>query len=213
MLDHNTMMSAAEQRVRDTVFKTKEYELLNVLEFDSNRKRMSIIVKDLATGELTLYCKGADSAMFEKSVCNSANSYDTNLKAFSENGWRTLVLAYKRVNQNDYESYRALIDEANGDILNREEKISSAYDKIESGLTVLGVTSVEDRLQENVENTLYSLRMAGIKIWVLTGDKLETAINISESCKHFSSDMFKFVLKGLKNPNDVRSNLTLIRQE
>jgi phospholipid-translocating ATPase len=195
------------------VVKVKEYEILNVLEFDSNRKRMSIIVKDLATNEDILYCKGADSAMFEKSVCNSARSYDACLKKFSENGWRTLVLAYKLLNKQEYESYRSLIDEANNDILNRDERISNAYSQIESGLTVIGVTSVEDRLQENVENTLFSLRMAGIKIWVLTGDKLETAINISESCKHFSSDMFKFVLKGLKNPNDVRSNLALIKQE
>jgi magnesium-transporting ATPase (P-type) len=158
-----------EKPFKDVIVKIKEYEILNVLEFDSNRKRMSIMVKDLATGEYILYCKGADSVMFEQSVCNTARSYDKCLQTFSENGWRTLVLAYKVISKEDYEKYRTLIDEANGDILNRDEKIASAYDQIESGLTVVGVTSVEDRLQENVENTLYSLRMAGINIWVLTG--------------------------------------------
>lgn len=192
----------------------KEYELLNVLEFDSNRKRMSIIVRDVESDQYLLFCKGADSSMFVKaSKRDSSDMYQNSLRIFSENGWRTLVVAFKLITQKEYEKCREQIDDANNDITNRETKLAQAYEEIENDLSILGVTSVEDKLQEGVENTLYSLRKAGIKIWVLTGDKLETAINISESCRHFSRDMIKFVLRELKNPDEIRQQLSIIDHE
>ncbi len=191
----------------------KEYEILNVLEFDSTRKRMSILIYDSDLDRYMVFCKGADSAIFAKSICQTSQIYDRCLKEFSEKGWRTMVLAFKIITKSEYEYYSKLIDEANNDILNKEKKLSDAYEEIENNFSIVGITSVEDKLQESVENTLMSLREAGIKIWVLTGDKIETAINISESCKHFSTEMHKLMLKGIKNAADIRSGLQSIKSE
>ena len=191
----------------------KEYEILNVLEFDSNRKRMSIILRDRETQRCILYCKGADNAIFPKSLDRNNSFYDNCLKSFSENGWRTLVLAFKYLKDEEYEEYKRMIDDATNDVLNRDERLANVYEVIENGLSIIGVTSVEDRLQENVESTLVALRMAGIKIWVLTGDKLETAINISESCKHFSKEMKQYILKNMTNPDEIRERLNSIAHE
>lgn len=186
---------------------------MHVLEFDSNRKRMSIIVRNLKTNEIVLYCKGADSSIMVKSVCKTSSLYENCIQSFAEKGWRTLVLAFKVLNKNEYENYSSLIENAYTDILNKDEKLSAAYELIESNLNIIGVTSVEDRLQEDVEGTLFALRQAGIKIWVLTGDKLETAVNISESCKHFSKDMIKIVLKGLRKRQEIVDNLGIIKEQ
>ena len=74
-------------------------------------------------------------------------------------------------------------------------------------MTLIGSTAVEDRLQEDVPNTLETLRKAGIKIWVLTGDKKETAVNISESCKHFSFDMERLYLTDFSNQDAIEKEL------
>lgn len=189
------------------------YEILHTLEFDSNRKRMSIIVKNTNSKEYILYCKGADMSIAQKAICKTFSLYEDCLKEFSEKGWRTLVIAYKIINESEYRQYNQMLEDAQSDILNKEEKLSKCYDLIESNLKIIGVSSVEDRLQEDVEGTLFALRQAGIKIWVLTGDKLETAINISDSCKHFSKEMFKFVLKNFKNINDIIENFNIINQQ
>lgn len=191
----------------------KEYELMHFLDFDSDRKRMSVIVRDLQTDQIMLFCKGADSSVFDKTVCETADMYAGSLKSFSENGWRTLALAYKNLSKDQYQTYRRWLDDATNDVLHRESKLCKAYDKIETELTVIGVTAVEDKLQEGVESTLTALRKAGIKIWVLTGDKLETAINISESCKHFSTEMTKFVMREMKQKMDIKIRLKEIYRE
>lgn len=189
----------------------KFYEILHILEFDSDRKRMSILVKDLQRKEFLLFCKGADTSMMEKCVCKTSDLYDAPLKSFSENGWRVMVMAYKILNEFEYKQYDALLQDAANDIINREAKLSNAFDAIESKLHILGVTAVEDKLQDDVEKTLNELRQAGIRVWVLTGDKVETAINISESCKHFSPEMVKFIMKGIKNSKEIEENFNSIK--
>ncbi len=181
---------------------------MHVLEFDSTRKRMSVIIKDYQTNEYILYCKGADVAIFPQSICNTQSKYDECLKSFAENGWRTLVLAYKILTKEEYETYDKLIIEANNDILNRNQRLTDAYIIMETNLKLVGVTAVEDKLQDDVDDTINSLRKAGIKIWVLTGDKLETAVNISESCKHFSPEMEKMFLSGLNSQEKISDLLS-----
>jgi magnesium-transporting ATPase (P-type) len=190
----------------------KEYDIVEVLDFDSTRKRMSIIVRDMETNQFIMFCKGADSAIFTRCVCQTSEMYDECLKEFSENGWRTIVFAYKLLTKEQCEIYSRMLSDANNDILNREFMLDKAYDEIENEMHLLGLTAVEDKLQDNVEQTLCSLRDAGIKIWVLTGDKIETAINVSESCKHFTRDMTKFVMKSLKNVEEIRLKFDNIRE-
>lgn len=191
----------------------KKYEILYILEFDSVRKRMSVIIKNTESNEYFLYCKGADTSIVPRCTCKTFTLYEEPLKDFSERGWRTLVIAFKPISESEYNMYSQMLDEANSDILNKEERLNHCYDLIESNLKILGITSVEDRLQEDVEGTLFALRQAGIKIWVLTGDKLETAVNISDSCKHFSKEMFKFVLKNLKSIDEIEENFSIIDEQ
>ncbi|OAD56072.1 putative phospholipid-transporting ATPase IF, partial [Eufriesea mexicana] len=163
------------------------YDKLEVLEFTSERKRMSVIVKDSA-GDFWLYCKGADSAMFPLMVSGKINETITHVADFSMRGFRTLVIGYKKMNQREYEQLVQKVEHARQIIgIERAIYMERAYNAMESGLTLLGVTAVEDRLQEGVPETLESLHVAGIKIWVLTGDKAETAENIAFLCGQFKN--------------------------
>jgi len=188
----------------------KTFELKHLFEFDSNRKRMSVIVKRPNSNEFVLYCKGADSSIF--AVADNTRLYCDCLQHFSENGWRILVLSYTTLSEQEMKVLNTRIDDAKNDILNREARLADIYDQVERNLHLIGVTAVEDKLQENVQDTLFALREAGIKIWVLTGDKLETAINISESCKHFSPDMVKYVMANMSETSCIKSELLKINQ-
>lgn len=184
-----------------------KYELLQVLEFDSTRKRMSVVVRDLQSNKIILFCKGAESSVLPKCVTGSVETCDADIKKFGEFGWRTLVLTYKVLNENEYKIVEQTLKNAYNDIMNRDEMLSEAYNEIESRLELLGASGIEDKLQDDVANTLEVLRSAGIKVWVLTGDKRETAINISYSCKHFSHDMIKFNMTDLSKAEDIKDRL------
>ena len=154
----------------------REYEMLQILEFDSTRKRMSVIIRDLQKDKILVMCKGAESAIFKNCSTNMADISRCNadIKRFGEQGWRTLALSIKELTAEEYGVVESNLLDAYNDIVNREEKLEQAYETIESNLKLVGATAVEDKLQEDVANTLESLRRAGIKIWVLTGDKKET---------------------------------------
>ena len=187
----------------------ERYELLNILEFDSTRKRMSVILRDKAN-QIILFSKGAENAIFAK--CNSNTKIDPindSINKFAEQGWRTLAFAYRILSDTDYQSYSKSLNDAYNDLTNRDELLNKIYEEIESNLELIGATAVEDRLQEDVPQTLEALRMAGIKIWVLTGDKRETAINISDSCKHFSKDMDRLILCEQKDAEKIKEMLEL----
>jgi phospholipid-translocating ATPase len=167
----------------------------------------------LQTNQYVLYCKGADTSIFEKSLGTDQQIYNECLKSFSENGWRTLVLSYKILSEEEYLKVDNLIFQSSNNIENKQAQLASAYEEIESNLKLIGVTAVEDKLQTDADITLEALRLAGIIIWVLTGDKLETAINISNTCKHFTSDMIKVILSNLSLYDDINNKLNLISDQ
>ena len=174
------------------------YEILKVLGFSSERKRMSIIVKD--KNGIKLYIKGADSEIIKrlskKSLENENFKVISNgLVDFSKKGLRTLMVAYRRIRQEDYDSWVNRLHEDELDIENKQRLIDRLYDLIENNLTLIGGTVVEDKLQNGVPETIKELRSAGIKIWVLTGDKLDTAENIGHSCNLLSKEQKLFTLK------------------
>lgn len=187
---------------------THKYEIMHVLDFDSTRKRMSVILKSVETGKYTLFCKGADSAMFKKCTSGNIQSTEASIGSFAHNGWRTLALGYRELTDKEYSHFDQILVDAYNDIVDRSQRVASAFDQIESDMVLAGATAIEDKLQEDVAETLEALREAGIKIWVLTGDKLETAINISQSCGHFSDDMFKFMLTNTIDPLLLENNLS-----
>ncbi|XP_077286120.1 phospholipid-transporting ATPase IF-like [Arctopsyche grandis] len=171
------------------------YERLNTLEFTSTRRRMSVIVKDSA-GQIWLFCKGAESALLPLCLDSPILSkINDDVQYFAEKGLRTLAVAYKKISKEEYSIINDELIRLNMDIRGRSSKTPvDSWRSIEQGLTLIGATAVEDRLQDNVTETMEALRIAGIKIWVLTGDKAETAINVAQSCGHIPSKSKKLFL-------------------
>ncbi|XP_073997517.1 ATPase phospholipid transporting 8A1 isoform X3 [Rhodnius prolixus] len=163
----------------------ERYEILNVIEFTSSRKRMSVIAKT-PEGKIVLYCKGADSVIYERLAKNKQNYKDETLRhleEFASAGLRTLCFAMAELMPEDYSEWQTIYHTSCTAMQNREMKIEEAANLIEKDLILLGATAVEDRLQDQVPETIAALSKAGIHIWVLTGDKQETAINIGYSSK------------------------------
>ncbi|TKW25431.1 hypothetical protein SEVIR_3G119200v4 [Setaria viridis] len=163
----------------------RSYRILNVLEFNSARKRMSVIVKN-EEGKTFLLSKGADSVMFER-LSGSQSAYrevtQQHINEYADAGLRTLVLAYRELEEDEYAYFDRKFTAAKNSIsADRDEKIEEAADSLERDLILLGATAVEDKLQKGVPECVDKLAQAGIKIWVLTGDKMETAINIGYAC-------------------------------
>ncbi|CAN6170018.1 unnamed protein product [Urochloa humidicola] len=181
---------------RDVVEKRK-YDLLNILEFSSSRKRMSVIVKE-PEGRILLLSKGADSVMFKRLAPDGRKlEEDTrrHINEYSDSGLRTLVLAYRVLDEKDYKEFNEKLNAAKTSVsADRDEKIEEAADSIERGLILLGATAVEDKLQKGVPECIDKLAQAGIKIWVLTGDKMETAINIGFACSLLRQGMTQIII-------------------
>ncbi|KAM4707838.1 phospholipid-transporting ATPase ID-like [Discoglossus pictus] len=178
---------------------TKVYELLAILDFNNERKRMSVIVKS-PDGRLTLYCKGADTIVYEllDSSCEDLKEVTTeHLNEFAGEGLRTLVLAYKDLDKDYFKQWQERHHEASTSMEDREEKLAELYEEIEKDLKLLGATAIEDKLQDGVPQTIETLTKADIKIWVLTGDKQETAENIGYSCNMLQDEMKEvFIIQG-----------------
>lgn len=185
-----------------------DFELLNVLDFNSDRKRMSVILKRPEPwNDIILYCKGADNVISERlDDSQEGNIEDATFKdveTFSNNGLRTLMLSYRVLDESEYEQWKKEMDEASTASENRSEKIAEVQEKIEVNLKLLGATGIEDKLQDGVPKCIEDLRKAGIKVWVLTGDKLETAINIGYASNLLDSDMELWTVRGSDNADDV----------
>ncbi|TID29794.1 hypothetical protein CANINC_001609 [Pichia inconspicua] len=264
-----------------------EYEILDIVDFTSARKRMSVIVK-FPDGKIYLFCKGADNVIMERlsnaeiaevekdaltrsvserrkaesdlimrqrksfdqgkgrrspklsmeSLRASMNVDNNNIDAlleddeerivretrksfdvekmrkyklskrqyipspqllnddnfvigrtlqhieeFSSDGLRTLLYSYREINENDYLKWSVKYAEAKASLVNRSDNIAKVGEEFERSLTLLGCTAIEDKLQEGVPETIERMRRAGIRMWMLTGDKRETAINIGYSCR------------------------------
>ncbi|KAK0474295.1 phospholipid-translocating ATPase [Armillaria luteobubalina] len=160
----------------------ERYELLNMLEFTSAQKRMSVVVRRLddADGTLFLLTKGADNVIFERLLESEDKELrevtEMHLSEFASRGLRTLVLAYKVIDKDEHAAWSERYHEATMAIDNREALIEIVSDKLEHDLRLLGATAIKDSLQDGVPETIADLKRAGIKVWVATGDKLEMAV-------------------------------------
>ncbi|KAF7228032.1 phospholipid-transporting ATPase VB [Nothobranchius furzeri] len=171
-----------------------DFEVLDTLTFDCTRKRMSVLVRHPVTRECVLYTKGADYAIMELlgtpyAEHLSGNQKDVaavtqhHLDCYAKEGLRTLCVAKKVVSEDVYRSWLVDRKRAQASMDNREQLIMETSVQLETDLTLLGATGIEDRLQESVPETTVALREAGIHVWVLTGDKPETAVNIGYACR------------------------------
>ncbi|EPX72943.1 phospholipid-transporting ATPase [Schizosaccharomyces octosporus yFS286] len=172
--------------------KRNRFQVLDIIPFTSARKRMSIIIRD-RNNEIYLYCKGADSVILNKLAENNSSELiektTQDLSLFAAEGFRTLCIAERKLEKNEYLEWKVKFNEANSALHNRNEKIDQVSNLIERDLSLLGGTAIEDKLQEGVPETIDLLSKAGIKLWVLTGDKVETATNIGYSCNLLESGM------------------------
>lgn len=167
--------------------------VLAVNQFDSARKRMSCLVR-YPDGSHVLYCKGADSSLLPLLDARElgpaeAQRASAHLGAYAREGLRTLVLARRALSAQQASEWLAAFKAAGLSRVERDARLAEAAAAVETGLSLVGLTAVEDKLQAGVPHTLEHLRRAGLKVWVLTGDKVETAVNIGFSCRLLTQHM------------------------
>lgn len=185
------------QVTQDNKVREEQFELISVFEFNSERKRNSVVVKKLQDSTYWVFVKGADNE-----VCKLlADPYNQNclkiekeLKSFSEKGLRTLMLAYRELDFEEFTYFKSNFDQACKEIQDRENHLFRVASIIENNLELLGCTGVEDCLQEDVPETIQDFLSAKIKIYMLTGDKLETAENIARTCSLINENTQLFKL-------------------
>ena len=185
-----------------------EYELLAVCEFNSTRKRMSAIFR-CPDGKVRCYCKGADTVILERLNKDNPHVDITlqHLEEYASEGLRTLCLAMREIPEQEYQEWWKVFDKAQTTVSgNRSEELDKAAELLEHDFYLLGATAIEDRLQDGVPETIHTLQEAGIKVWVLTGDRQETAINIGMSCKLVSEDMTLLIVNE-ENAAATRDNI------
>ncbi|KAK9806980.1 hypothetical protein WJX72_009386 [[Myrmecia] bisecta] len=162
------------------------HELLIVLDFSSDRARMSVVARS-PDGTIRLYSKGSDAVMLPRlhhhGDAQVLKDTQDNLRAFSVQGLRTLVLASRVVPEQEYADWNVCYQEAASSLEGREDKVAAVAEDLERDLELLGVTAIEDKLQDGVPDAIQTLIDAGMKVWMITGDKQETAINIAISCQ------------------------------
>ncbi|XP_060272474.1 phospholipid-transporting ATPase IK isoform X25 [Ovis aries] len=179
--DSITLMELGEECV---------YQVLAMMDFNSVRKRMSVLVRK-PEGSIYLYTKGADTVIYERLQKKGETEWATEeaLASFAKETLRTLCLACKKVDEEVYEEWRQRHQEASILLQNRAQALHQVYEEMEQSLELLGATAIEDKLQDGVLETIKCLKQGNIKVWVLTGDKQETAVNIGFACELLSENM------------------------
>ncbi|KAI1648477.1 phospholipid-translocating P-type ATPase [Daldinia loculata] len=196
--------------------KEYEYELLAVCEFNSTRKRMSTIYR-CPDGKIRVYCKGADTVILERLNEDNPHVEQTlvHLEEYASEGLRTLCLAMREVPEQEFQEWYKIFDKAQTTVGgNRSEELDKAAEILEHSFYLLGATAIEDRLQDGVPETIHTLQQANIKVWVLTGDRQETAINIGMSSKLLSEDMMLLIVNeedSASTRDNIQKKLDAIR--
>lgn len=202
------------ERTRDNIILksyngNSNYKILNMFPFTSETKRMGIIIKNNETDEIVFYLKGADSVM---TLLVGKNDWlDEECGNMAREGLRTLVVARKNISHDEYLKFNEKLNNAMLSLSNRNiitQNIISAH--LEKNLELLGIVGIEDKLQNNVKQTLETLRNAGIKVWMITGDKVETATSIALSSKLVSKTQIIKTISKMQNYEEIKRELESI---
>ncbi|KAJ4327561.1 putative aminophospholipid-translocase [Fusarium piperis] len=196
--------------------------ILDVFPFTSEGKRMGIIVHfhekinvknpDLSNGEIWFFQKGADTVM--SSIVAANDWLDEETANMAREGLRTLVVGRKKLSSQQYQEFSSRYQEASLSISGRDagmQRVVSHY--LERDLELIGVTGVEDKLQKDVKPSLELLRNAGIKIWMLTGDKVETARCVAVSSKLVARGQYIYTVAKLKKKDNAQEHLDFLRSK
>ncbi|XP_012864545.1 PREDICTED: probable phospholipid-transporting ATPase VD isoform X3 [Dipodomys ordii] len=201
------------------------FQLLHILPFDSVRKRMSVVVRHPLSNQVVVYTKGADSVIMtllsgaspdganeEKQQVVIREKTQKHLDDYAKRGLRTLCIAKKVMSDTEYAEWLRSHFLAETSIDNREELLIESAMRLENQLTLLGATGIEDRLQEGVPESIEALHQAGIKIWMLTGDKQETAVNIAHACRLLKPEDKLFILNTQSKDACERLMSTILKE-
>lgn len=199
-----------------------QVRILDVFPFTSDGKRMGIIVQfnetkhpsssSLGTGEIWFYQKGADTVM--GSIVAANDWLDEETANMAREGLRTLVVGRKRLSLDQYREFSTSYQDASLTINSREAAMQRVISRcLENDLELLGVTGVEDKLQKDVKPSLELLRNAGIKIWMLTGDKVETARCVAVSSKLVARGQYIYTVAKLKRKDNAQDHLDFLRSK
>ena len=190
--------------------KTFEYEIYQIFPFNSDTKRMGIIAYDKFKDEIWFHEKGADTVMAK--IVSQNDWLEEETSNMAREGLRTLVIGRKKLTINTYNEFKNAYENASLSMSNRDvlmQKVITQY--LEYDLELLGLTGVEDKLQNDVKSSIENLRNAGIKIWMLTGDKVETARCIGISTKLISRGQYVHTIEKLKNYDIALQQIEILR--
>ena len=190
---------------------TREYEVIIEFPFDSTRKRMSLLCKEMDDENIIMYMKGADSIMLPRLNLNQRQQdfIEAELHNFAKKGLRTLVMAKKILTKEVYDEWHERYNTINvSNDLDKDDKLAELYDELEYNFEYVGWSAIEDLLQDQVPETIADLMSANIKLWVLTGDKQETAIEIGKSCNLINESEMELIIMSSKTKDDFIHILT-----
>ena len=188
----------------------KKLKILKKFDFTSERQCSSIVVEDEIENKITLYIKGSDRKIFKiidyYSKKNILNKTKEHLDNFAKQGLRTLCFGFKNITKDSYYEWDKKYKEAkHNSLINKlnENEVNKLINILESNVTLLGVTALEDKLQDDVEKDIKKFIDAGINFWMITGDKMDTAESIGYSCGIFSEDSDVYKIKETNNVQNV----------
>ncbi|KAM4029014.1 putative phospholipid-transporting ATPase IIB isoform 2-T2 [Anomaloglossus baeobatrachus] len=185
--------------------------ILQIFPFTSESKRMGIIVREESSGDITFYMKGADVAM--ASIVQYNDWLEEECGNMAREGLRTLVVAKKSLSEDQYQDFENRYNQAKLSIHDRSLKVAAVVESLEREMELLCLTGVEDQLQADVRPTLEMLRNAGIKIWMLTGDKLETATCIAKSSHLVSRNQDIHIFRPVSSRSEAHLELNAFRRK
>lgn len=199
--DQNTI------NIVNSVGNPEKYEVLANFPFSSETKRMGIVLKHVSTGRIIFYLKGAEVVMRQKVRPSQRATVDEACDNLAIEGLRTLVISQKLITATTFEKWNNKYLKAKANLSNREELVDQCIRELESDMELLGITGVEDKLQDEVAMTIESLRGAGIQVWMLTGDKVETATCIAISAGFKDRRQPIFYMRDLDSPREAELKL------
>jgi phospholipid-translocating ATPase len=191
-------------------------EIKDIFPFTSDSKRMGIIIKmtcDTAEGQtsdLWFFQKGADTVM--STIVATNDWLDEETANMAREGLRTLVVGRRKLSEEQYAAFSSAYKTASLALHDREAGLATVIQThLEHDLELLGVTGVEDRLQRDVKPSLELLRNAGVKIWMLTGDKVETARCVAISARLVARGQQIHTMAKVKQKSEAEDALDMLR--
>nr|XP_020744582.1 probable phospholipid-transporting ATPase IIA isoform X4 [Odocoileus virginianus texanus] len=187
------------------------FTILQLFPFTYESKRMGIIVRDESTGEITFYMKGADVVM--AGIVQYNDWLEEECGNMAREGLRVLVVAKKSLAEEQYQDFEARYVQAKLSVHDRSLKVATVIESLEMEMELLCLTGVEDQLQADVRPTLETLRNAGIKVWMLTGDKLETATCTAKNAHLVTRSQDVHIFRPVTNRGEAHLELNAFRRK